>query len=95
MIELICIFTTRGVVLFYKAFSTLKSDLVDHLIKKNLINDRSSEKTYLIDNYRVLWRNNIEKGLIFMIAYGELQHLIYTDILIKLIETNYIKNYYN
>jgi len=55
MIELACIFTTGGVVLFYKAFSTLRYDLVDDLIKKNLINERFSEQSYLLDNYRIEW----------------------------------------
>lgn len=55
MIELACIFTSGGIVLFYKAFSELKYDLVDDLIKKNLINERFSESSYLLDNYRIEW----------------------------------------
>lgn len=43
MIELACIFTTGGVVLFHKEFSKLRYDLVDDLIKKNLINEKFSE----------------------------------------------------
>ncbi|EGR28659.1 signal recognition particle receptor, putative [Ichthyophthirius multifiliis] len=95
MIELICIFTTGGIILFQQQFSTLKSDLVDNLIKKNLINDRSSEKSYLYDSYRVMWKSNTDKKLIFMIAYGELQHLQYADVLLKLIEATYINEYFS
>ena len=47
MIDLACIFTTGGVILFYKAFCTLKYDIVTDLITKNLINDRLDEKSYL------------------------------------------------
>jgi hypothetical protein len=37
MIDLACIFTTGGVVLFCKAFCDLKFDILDKLIKKVLI----------------------------------------------------------
>ena len=40
MIDLACIFSTGGIILFYKAFCTLKTDIVSDLITRNLINDR-------------------------------------------------------
>ncbi|EAR88546.1 signal recognition particle receptor subunit alpha (macronuclear) [Tetrahymena thermophila SB210] len=95
MIELACIFTTSGVILFYKAFSTLRYDLVDDLIKKNLINERFSEQSYLLDNYRVMWTRDQERNLVFMIAYSELLHLQSTDKFIKLLKAIYVEDYYN
>lgn len=58
MIELACIFTTGGIILFYKEFSAMRYDLVDNLIKKNLINERFSEQSYLLDNYRIMWNRD-------------------------------------
>ncbi len=37
MIDLACIFTTGGVILFLKNFCALKFDVIDTLIKKVLI----------------------------------------------------------
>lgn len=37
MLDLACIFTTGGVILFYKAFFPMKIDVIDKLIKTILI----------------------------------------------------------
>ena len=42
MLNLEAIFTTSGVLLFYKAFDTLKFDILDCLIQNNLAKDKSN-----------------------------------------------------
>jgi hypothetical protein len=54
MIDLACIFTTGGIILFYKAFCVLKSDLIEVLIKDNLAKDKN-EMNFFSDPYRVFW----------------------------------------
>jgi hypothetical protein len=39
MIDLACIFTTGGVVLFYKSFCDIKFDIIDQLIRKVIISN--------------------------------------------------------
>lgn len=56
MIDLVCIFTTGGVILFYKTLFTIKYDIVDIIIKKVLIHEKNTETTHLIDPYEVKWK---------------------------------------
>ena len=72
MIDVICIFTTGGVILFYKAFVQLKLDPIDMFIKNILVQERAAEKSYTCDPYTVKWRQSNELGIIFCAVYQEL-----------------------
>jgi len=48
LIILVCIFLTGGVILFYKAFCVLKFDILDCLIKKVLLQVKTSENSYFL-----------------------------------------------
>lgn len=91
MFDLVCIFTTGGVILFYKAFCVLKFDIIDSLIKKVLIQEKSSQYSYTFDPYTVKWKLANEFKLIFAVVYQELFHLSYVEELLELMRENYIK----
>ena len=94
MIELACIFTTGGVILFYKAFVTLKFDPIDVLIKKVLIQDRTGETSLHTDPYIIKWRLANDIGLIFTVVYREMFHVLFIDELLDLLKTEYVNNFY-
>ena len=56
MIDLVCIFTTGGVILFYKTLFTIKFDVVDTIIKKVLIHEKNAETSYYADPYDIRWK---------------------------------------
>lgn len=68
MLNLAAIFTTSGVLLFYKAFDTLKFDILDSLIQNNLAKDKNNQ-TIFIDPYRVMWLKSTENNLFFVIVF--------------------------
>ena len=72
MIDVVCIFTTGGVLLFYKAFVGLKFDPIDLFIKNVLVQERTSDKEYVCDPYTIKWRQNNNLGLIIAAAYKNL-----------------------
>lgn len=91
MFDLVCIFTTGGVILFYKAFCVLKFDILDFLIKKVLLQEKSSENSYSLEPYTVKWRLVNDFNLIITAVYQELFHLTYVEELLELVKDNYVK----
>ena len=91
MFDLVCIFTTGGVILFYKAFCVLKFDIIDCLIKKVLLQEKTSENSYFMEPYNVKWKLANEFNLIIAAVYQELFQLTYVEDLLELIKDNYIK----
>ena len=71
MLELVAIFTTGGIMLFYKAFCVLKQDMIDILIKKILIQDRRGESSLLEEPYRIQWTFANQEGLVVVGVYRE------------------------
>eukprot|EP01017_Pseudomicrothorax_dubius_P031412 TRINITY_DN4006_c0_g1_i1.p1 TRINITY_DN4006_c0_g1~~TRINITY_DN4006_c0_g1_i1.p1 ORF type:complete len:580 (+),score=194.09 TRINITY_DN4006_c0_g1_i1:106-1845(+) len=92
MIDLAAIFTTGGVLLFYRTFCTLKFDVLDSLVKKVLIQGKTSEASYFIDPYKVKWLVSSELKLIFVIAYQEIFHLAMVDELLDMMRASYVKH---
>lgn len=46
MFEFICIFTTGGVVLWYKAFADLKLDILNVFIRNILLEEKTAKHQY-------------------------------------------------
>lgn len=91
MFDLVCIFTTGGVMLFYKAMCALKFDIVDYLVKNILIQEKNSQSHYTVDPYTAKWKFANEFKLIFVVIYQEMFHLTYVEELLELMKENYIK----
>jgi hypothetical protein len=70
MLNLVAIFTTGGVILFYRALDTLKFDILDALIQNQLSKDKS-DQSYYQDPYRVAWLRSTDQRIIFLIAFQE------------------------
>ena len=68
MIDFACIFTSGGVILFQKAFCQLKVllflsnnvnfqfDIIELLISRSLVTDKSNDKSYFCEPYRITWK---------------------------------------
>lgn len=94
MIDMACIFTTGGVILFYKAFCTMKFDVLDILVKKVLIQDKTAENKYFVEPYNVKWRLANDLNLIFAVVYQEIFQVLYVDELLELMKQNFVKTVY-
>jgi signal recognition particle receptor subunit alpha len=90
MLELAAIFTTGGLLLFYKAFCTLKFDIIDKLIKKILIQDKSGEDSYFEDPYRIKWSFANPHNLVIVLVYREMFQVNYIQELIEIVKNSYV-----
>ena len=89
MIDLACVFTTGGVVLFYKTYCNLKFDAIDTLIKKVLVQDKAAESQLFLEPYMVKWKVANDLNLIFAIVYQEIFHLLYIDDLLEIMKNEF------
>lgn len=82
MFDYACIFTTGGVVLWCKAFyeSGIKFDLVNHLIKDVLLDEKNVGKSSFSYNDSVLrWKVMPDVKIVFAIVYKEILQLTLID----------------
>lgn len=90
MLELAAIFTTGGFLLFYKAFCPLKFDVIDKLIRKILIQDKSGEESYFEDPYRIKWSFANPHNLVIVMVYREIFQVEYIQELIDIVKNTYV-----
>ena len=87
MIDLFCIFTTGGLILFDKSFTELSNyEIINDLIKNILMDEKHNQEYYKPINGNgiiVRWRILNEKGIIFVVAYQESYNILYTDKLLE------------
>ena len=69
MIDIACIFTTGGVMLFYEAFCQLKFDPIDLFIQDVLVSENRHKTEYRCDPYMVKWKISNKLGIIFCVVY--------------------------
>jgi hypothetical protein len=68
MIDFFCIFTTGGVVLWYKAFlGELKFDLVNLFIRNILLQDKAQKQSYNFSEFCIKWTIETELNLVFAV----------------------------
>ena len=96
MIDLFCIFTTGGLILFDKSFTELSNyEIINDLIKNILMDEKHNQEYYKPINGNgiiVRWRILNEKGIIFVVAYQESYNILYTDKLLDLILKDFKEN---
>ena len=89
MIDLFCIFTTGGLIIWSKAFVTSKFDVwINDLIKTILMDEKKTQDFYVPKNETGIilrWKVLNEAGLIFVVAYQQSFNILYSDILIDLV----------
>jgi signal recognition particle receptor subunit alpha len=89
MLDLACIFTTGGVILFWKVFCELGPDIVNEFIFNVLVQEKLHEKQWKIRNRVFIWKYDPAIKVVFLFAYQELfKALDFEKIL------NYTKSYY-
>ena len=96
MIDLFCIFTTGGLILWSKSFvSGDFSNILNDLIKTILMDEKKTQDYYIPvkGNGLILrWRIVNESGLIFVVAYQQSFNVLYTDKLFEYVMKDFINN---
>jgi hypothetical protein len=93
MIDLFCIFTTGGLILWYKTFVDQKFEgLINNLIRTVLLDEKKNQDYAVFSGTVMRWRINNEAGLIFVVAYQESYSVLYVDQLLEYVVNDFIKN---
>ena len=96
MIDLFCIFTAGGLILWSKSFvSGDFSNILNDLIKTILMDEKKTQDYYIPvkGNGLILrWRIINESGLIFVVAYQQSFNILYTDKLFDLVMKDFVNN---
>ena len=92
MFEYVCIFTTGGVVLWYRAFCELKQfEMLNMFIKNILLEEKAGAKTQF--NYQdcvLKWRVQNDMNLVFAIIYKEILQLAFVEDLLDMIRYEFV-----
>lgn len=89
MLDLACIFTTGGVILFWKVFCELGVEVVNEFIFNILVQEKINQKEWRIKNRVFIWKYDPTIKVVFLFAYQELFKSLDFDKLL-----NYTKSYY-
>ncbi|KAF8821171.1 signal recognition particle receptor alpha subunit [Cardiosporidium cionae] len=90
MIDAFSIFTKGGVVLWSFFFIKLKENPFDRLVKTVLLEERAGELFAVLTPFNVKWKLVNELNLVFAVAYQGLQHLLYVDMLLESVKTEFL-----
>lgn len=93
MIDLFCIFTTTGLVLWSKSFCELKGTPINKLIKDVILVERTNEKVFYDDQYALKWSFNNDLGLVFVVVYQRILQLMYIDDLLAAVKKAFVASF--
>ena len=68
MIDFFCIFSTGGLILWFKQFATFNIDLINLLIRNILMDEKRNQDYYTVDGIIMRWKVVNDKGLIFTVT---------------------------
>jgi len=94
MFDFVCIFTTGGVVLWFKAFCDMKLDLLNMFIKNILLEEKSAKTQYNMAEYVLKWKVQNDMNLVFAIIYKEILQLGFVDEFLDMIRYEFVANIY-
>jgi signal recognition particle receptor subunit alpha len=96
MFDIVCVFSTGGVILWLKAFSNISIEIINTLVKDVLIQEKTSLQLYRHGTCIIKWRLAPELGLVFAIIYQEILNLLnvddFLDMLVKDFTARVAKN---
>jgi hypothetical protein len=69
MIDFFCIFSTGGLILWFKQFGNFNLELLNILIRDILINEKRNKEFHQVDNVVMRWKVINDKGLIFAVYF--------------------------
>lgn len=91
MIDLFCIFTTGGLILWYKAFVGIKfENIINNLIKSILLDQKRNQDFHNVNGTIIRWKVINESGLIFLVAYQESYGVLYVDQLLEIVSKDFL-----
>ena len=68
MIDFFCIFSTGGLILWFKQFAIFNVDLINNLIRNILMDEKRNQDYYTVDGIVMRWKVVNDKGLIFTVS---------------------------
>ena len=96
MLDLFCIFTTGGLILWSKTFVSFDfSAILNDLIKTILMDEKKTQNFYIPvkgNGIILRWKIFNESGIIFVVAYQQSFNVLYTDKLLDIVMNDFIKN---
>ena len=96
MIDLFCIFTTGGLILWSKSFVSFDfSGILNDLIKTILMDEKKTQDYYIPSKGNgviIRWKIFNESGIIFVVVYQQTFNVLYTDKLLDIVMKDFIKN---
>ena len=96
MIDLFCIFTTGGLILWSKSFVSFDfSEILNDLIKTILMDEKKTQDFYIPvkgDGIILRWKIFNKSGIIFVVAYQQSFNVLYTDKLLDIVMNDFIKD---
>jgi len=94
MFDIVCIFTTGGVVLWCKAFCDLRLDILNIFIKNILLEEKTAQSQYNYQDYVLKWKVQNDLKLVFAIVYKEIMQLGFTEELLEMIRYEFVSKIY-
>ncbi|XP_026414811.1 signal recognition particle receptor subunit alpha-like [Papaver somniferum] len=99
MLEQLLIFTRGGLILWTckELGNALKGSPIDTLIRSCLLEERSADSSYHYEApgaaYTLKWTFNNDLGLIFVVVYQKILHLLYVDDLLSMVKKEFSEIY--
>ena len=95
MIDLFCIFTTGGLILWSKSFVSFDfSSILNDLIKTILMDEKKTQDFYIPvkgNGIMLRWKIFNKSGIIFVVAYQQSFNVLYVDKLLDFVMNDFIK----
>lgn len=94
MIDLFCIFTTGGLILWYKTFVGIKfENIINNLIRNILLDQKRNQDYHNVNGTIMRWKVVNESGLIFLVAYQEAYGVLYVDQLLDFVTKDFLNSF--
>jgi signal recognition particle receptor subunit alpha len=91
LLDFFCIFSTGGLILWFKQFVGCKYEtLINYFIKTILLDQKRTIDSLAVDGTVLRWKISDENDLIFLVAYQEAYSLLYVDKLVSLVMNQFI-----
>ena len=90
MFDYVCIFTTGGVVLWYRAFCEMKLDLLNMFVKNILLEEKTAKTHYNVSDCVLKWKVQNDLQLVFAIMYKEILQLTFVEELLEMMRYEYV-----
>jgi len=90
MFDYVCIFTTGGVVLWYRAFCEMKLDPLNAFIKSILLEEKTAKTHFAVGDSVLKWKVQNDLQLVFAIMYKEILQLAFVEELLEMMRYEYV-----